>query len=149
MDAKAERRAELRYALEFLGILAAIILYDGYGVRYHDVSHRSPYASQIGQRCTVLKGLVAHGYTLDLRRKDLTHEVNITTLPGVGGSEITFEVSLPKGTTIVLNGARSCWSCLLPRVQYAVTVPDVAKLSAYKVFAREEAVAPDEVRCVR
>ena len=143
------KQQELRYVLEFLGILAAIILYDGYGVRYHDVSHRSPYADQIGQRCTVLKGLVAHGYTLDLRRMDLTHEVDVTTLPGIGGPEITFRVPLPKGTTIVINGARNCWSCLFPRVQYAVTIPDVAKLSPYRVFAREEVLAPDEVHCGR
>ena len=135
--------------LEFLGILLVIILYDSYGVRFRDVSHRSPYAERIGERCTVLKGLMAHGYTLDLRRKDLTHEVVVTTLPGVGGSEITFDIPLPKGTTIVFNGARNCWSCLFPRVEYAVTIPDVAKLSPYSIFAREEALGPDEVSCVR
>src|SRR5262245_53839484 len=82
--------------------------------RYVDVSDRSPYAERLGQRCTVLKGLRAHGYTLDLRRKDLTHEVVVTVLPGIGGPEITFKVPLPKGITLVITAARKCWICLPP-----------------------------------
>ena len=146
---RTETAATLRYALEFLGILLVLSLYGSYGARYTDVSHRRPYVDRIGQRCTVLKGLMAHGYTMDLRRKDLTHAVDVTTLPGVGGPEITFEVPLPKGTTIVIDGARNCWSCLFPRVQYAVTVPGVARLAPHRVFAREETLGPDEVSCVR
>jgi hypothetical protein len=141
--------ANLRYALEFLGILAGLSLYLSYGARFRDVSHRHPYVDRIGQRCTVLKGLSAHSYTLDLRRKDLTHEVVVTTLPGVGGPEITFRVPLPKGTIIVIKGARNCWSCLFPVVHYAVTVSAVSKLAPYSVSAREEALGPDEVSCVR
>ena len=128
--------ATLRYALEFIGILLAVSLYGSYGARFTDVSHRHPYVDRIGQRCTVLKGLRAHGVKRDLD-SEVTNHVTITTLPGVGGPEITFEVALPKGTIIVIKGARNCWSCLFPRVQYAVTVPAVSKLAPHSVFARE------------
>ena len=117
--------------------------------RYKDVSHEPGYAERVGQRCTVVKGLRAHGFTVDLRRKDVTHEVAVTTLPGIGGPEITFKVDIPKGTTIVVTGVRECWNCPFDRIDYAIRIPELAELATHRVFARSDALAPDQVQCVK
>jgi hypothetical protein len=47
--------------------------------------------------------LGAHGFTLDLRKRDVTAEVEVTTLPGFSGPEVTFTTSVPKGTTVIVT----------------------------------------------
>jgi hypothetical protein len=114
--------------------------------RYTDVSHEPSHAERVGQRCTVLKGLRAHGFNWD--HPDVTHEVDVTPLPGIGGREITFKVAIPKGTTILVTGVRKCWNCPFGgRIDYAVKIQELPELAPHRVFARAEALAPDEVRC--
>src|SRR4051794_9142296 len=80
-----------RLVLGFVSLgLVSVVGLGSCDARYSDVSAERDYAKWIGQRCVVLKGLRAHGFTLERHRKGVTHEVDVTTLPGIGGSEITF-----------------------------------------------------------
>jgi hypothetical protein len=128
--------------------LVAVVGLGSCDARYSDVSREQDYAKWIGQRCVVLKGLRAHGFTLERHRNGVTHEVDVTTLPGIGGSEITFTTPMPKGTTIEVKSVRRCWNCPFGRTSYGIDVPDIPELRLYKVFARPEALAPEEARCV-
>ncbi len=132
-------------------LVAALVtspfLLSGCQSRYTDVSREPEYAARVGQRCTVLKGLRGHGYTLDLRRKDLTHEVDVTPVPGIDGPEITFKVDIPQGTTIVVSGVRKCSNCLFEKIDYAVSIPSLPELASHRVFARANALAPAEAKC--
>jgi hypothetical protein len=116
--------------------------------QYRDVSFVPEYATRVGERCVVLKGLRAYGFTKDLRRKDVTHAVDITTV-AIAGPEITFAVPIPKGITMEVTGVRECWNCPFNRIDYAVVVLGVAEVSELKVFARAEALAPEEVQCTK
>jgi hypothetical protein len=111
------------------------------------VSSEPKYAERVGQKCVVLKGLRAHGFTLDLADK-VTHEVDVTALPGIGGPEITFTEPLPKGTALNVIGVRKCWNCLaFDNIDYEVNIPEVPRLAGYHVFARAEALSLDEAQC--
>jgi len=116
---------------------------------YRDVSNDPRYIASVGQRCTVLRGLRAHAYTLNLDQKDVIEAVDVTTLPGIGGSEIIFTVAIPKGTQILVTGAQECTNCPFGRVRYAVQIPDLPRLAPYKVFVRPEVLAPDETDCIK
>ena len=138
-----------RIVLGGLGVAgAALILASGCDARYRDVSGDPRYAPRVGQKCVVLKELRAHGFTLDLSRKDVTHEVDVTTLPGIGGPEITFTEPIPKGTTLNIIRVRQCWNCLaFDNIDYEVSIPKVQRLAGYHVFARAEALSRDETQC--
>jgi hypothetical protein len=114
--------------------------------RYTDVSKEQDYAQWVGQKCVVLKGLRANGFTVDLRRKEVTHEVDVTAFP-IAGPEITFTTPVPKGTTIVVKSVRKCWNCPFGRISYGIEMPEMPELLRYKVFARGDALAPAEARC--
>jgi len=114
--------------------------------RYTDVSQKPGHAERVGQRCTVLKGLRAHGFSWD--QPDVTYEVRVTSLPGVDGREITFKVNIPKGTGIVVTGVRECWNCPFGRIKYAVEIPELTELAPHRVFADADALEPDQVLCV-
>jgi hypothetical protein len=128
--------------------LAIVPMLIGCDAQYRDVSSGPKYATRVGERCVVLKGLRAYGFTMDLQRKDLTHEVDITT-GAIAGPEITFAVPIPKGITMEVAGVRECVNCPFDRISYAVVVPGVPELSDLKVFARAEALAPEEVQCTK
>jgi hypothetical protein len=64
--------------------------------RYTDVSGEPAHAEWVGQRCVVRNVLGAHGFTLDLRKRDVTAGVEVTTLPGFSRPEVTFTISVPK-----------------------------------------------------
>jgi hypothetical protein len=137
--------------LEVAGVMVCIafIALVSCNAQYTDVSDRPRYAEWIGQRCTVLKGLRAHGFTLDLRRKDVTHEVDVTTLPGISGPEITFTIPIPIGTTFVVKSVRECWNCAFEKIDYGVEILAIRELAAHKVFARAEALGQEETRCTK
>jgi hypothetical protein len=129
--------------------LAIVLMLIGCDAEYRDVSSEPKYATRVGERCVVLKGLRAYGFTKDLRRKDLTHGVDITTV-AIGGPEYTFEVPISKGIPMEVTGVRQCVNCPFEeRIDYAVVVPGVPELSNLKVFARAEALAPEEVQCTK
>lgn len=115
--------------------------------RYTDASREPDHAERVGQRCMVLKGLKAHGVELDQR--DVTHSVDVTTPPGIGGREITFQVDVSRGTEILIAGVRRCWNCPFGRIDYAIKIPELRQLAPYPVFARAETLEPDEARCVK
>ena len=139
--------AVVRVAFLSCGVMIAVLaLGSSCQARYRDVSSDPKYAERVGQRCMVLKGLRAHGVTLDLGKK-LTHEVDVTALPGIGGPEITFTAPAPKGTTINIIGVRKCWNCPFGRIDYEVNIPEVRQLAGYHVFAKAETLTPDEVQC--
>jgi hypothetical protein len=129
------------------GLLTSVWL-TSCATRYTDVSGEPGHAEWVGQRCVVLKGLRAYGFTLDLRRKDITHEVDVTTLP-IGGPETTFKVLIPKGATLVVTSVRKCWNCPFDRISYGVEIPDIPELAAHKVFARSEVLGSREVQCTK
>jgi hypothetical protein len=133
------------------GLGAALLLLiagNSCGRRYTDVSAEPAYATLIGQRCVVTNGLRAHGWTADLSRKDLTQEVDVTSLPGIDGPEVTFKMPIPKGTGFVVKSVRKCWNCPFDRISYRIEVPDIPRLSGYPVFARAEVLAPDQAECL-
>jgi hypothetical protein len=68
--------------LTAIGFIALVSLNPLMKARYEDVSGDPAHADWVGRRCVVLEGLRAHGFTLDFRT---THEVDVTTLPGIGG----------------------------------------------------------------
>ena len=142
----------LRLLLLAIGLagasLLALVALDSWGACHRDVSTSPRYAGRVGQRCIVLKGLQAHGWSLNYN-DDVTHEVDVTRLPGIAGPEITFETPIPRGTAFVISSVRECWNCPFDRISYGVDIPDLPELKAYQVFARAEAVEPTEVRCTR
>ena len=139
--AKAGRLTLVGLILGFMGLSSC-------DARYTDVSDKPMHAERVGQQCVVLKGLRAHGFTLDLSKKDKTHAVTVTTLPGIGGPEITFKTPIPKGTTFVVTSVRECWNCPFDRIDYGVEIRDFPELSAYKVFAYSEVLGPQEAQCM-
>jgi hypothetical protein len=137
----------VRAMLWTFGLLMAVLaIGTSCQARYADVSADPKYADRVGQQCLVLKGLQAHGVALHLGNK-VTDEVDVTTLPGISGPEITFTAPLPKGTTLNVIGARKCWNCPFNRIDYEVRIPDIQQLASYSVFARAETLNPDEVQC--
>jgi hypothetical protein len=114
-------------------------------VRVRDV----PDAPRIGERCVVLKGLRAHGVFNEGGTKGHTDFVDITTLPGIGGYEITFTEPIPKGSEFVIKRAEKCWTCPFSSVQYLVSVPTLPDLDRYPTYIRDAALAPGEVKCRR
>ena len=107
----------------------AFVGLSSYQARYTDVSNEPEHAQWVGRRCAALKGLRAHGFTLDLRRRDVTHEVDITTLPGISGPEITFEIPVPKSSTLVVTSVRKCWNCPFGRISYGIEIPGTPELA--------------------
>src|SRR4029078_4134315 len=91
-------------AWTFAVLMAVLAIGTSYQARYADVSAAPKYADRVGQQCLVLKGLRAHGVALHLGNK-VTDEVDVTTLPGFSGPEITFTASVPKGTAMNVIGA--------------------------------------------
>jgi hypothetical protein len=139
--------AVVRVASVLVGVMITILaLGSSCQARYQDVSSEPKYAKRVGQRCMVLKGLRAHGITLDLGKK-VTEEVDVTALPGFGGPEVTFTAPVLKGTIINVIGARECWNCPFGRIDYEVNIPEVPQLASYHVFARAEDLSSDEVQC--
>ena len=143
----------VRHVLEMGGLLCAmffaVAIIGSCRARYRDVSHERRYAERVGQRCTVLKGLIAHGVTWDSRNEDPTEWVTVTPPPGFGGREVTFEVDVPKGTEIWITSVQECLNCPFGRTRYSVTIPDLRKLNPYPIFTREESLAADQVQCVK
>jgi hypothetical protein len=136
-------------AIGLFGVaLAVLIALDAWGRRYRDVSTRNRYSARVAQRCIVLHGLRAHGWSSSYN-DDVTHEVDVTTLPGIGGPEITFETPIPTGTTFVITSVRECWNCVFDRIDYRIDVPDIPELKGHPVFARAEAVEPPQASCMR
>jgi hypothetical protein len=129
-------------------VLVGAVVFSQCDARHKDVSHDPQYASRVGQACTVLKGLRAHGLTRDLRTK-ATLEVAVTTLPGIDGPEITFKTPIPKGTVFRVTSVRECWNCPFDRISYGVSVPTIPELAAHNTFARPEALEPTEAECNR
>jgi len=87
------------------------------------------------QSCVVLKGLRAHGFTADLRHREVTYAVDVTTLPGIDGPELTFNTPVSKGTAFVVTSVRESWNCPFDRISYGVEIHDIPELAAHKVFA--------------
>lgn len=142
------KRIFLSLALAVLLPVVLVMLGTSCEARYTDVSQKPGYAERVGQRCTVLRGLRAHGVTLDPSAKEeVTNYVAVTPLPGIGGREITFDVDVPKGTRILVTGVRSCSNCPFGRIDYAVEIPELMKLAPHPVFAYADALAPDQVLC--
>ena len=97
--------------------LLALGALSAWGARHRDVSTRARYAARVGQKCVVLRGLRAHGWSLNYN-DDVTHRVDVTTLPGIAGPEITFKTPIPRGTTFVITSVRECWNCPFDRISY-------------------------------
>ena len=131
-----------------VGVLALFALSSG-NARYTDVSGEPAHAERVGQRCVVRNGLRAHGFTSDLRKRDVTAEVDVTTLPGFSGPEVTFTTSVPKGTTLIVTSVRECWNCPFDRISYGVEIPDLPELATLRVFARAETLGPQETQCTK
>jgi hypothetical protein len=146
-----KREVAERKWLGLIVLMALVLVLSGCSgnAEYRDVSNDARYIASVGQRCTVLRGLRAHGYTLNLNHRDVIDAVDVTTLPGVGGIEIIFTVAIPKGTKILVTGAQECTNCPFGRVRYAVNIPDLPRLAPYRVFVRPEVLAPDETDCVK
>jgi len=119
---------------------------------YGDVSHEPGHSAWVGQRCTVLKGLMAHGVTLHPGPNEVTDYVRIGT-QGIGGREIMFQVPIHRGMEIVVRGVERCTNCRLfafGRIRYAVTIiPNLRELAPYRVFANSYAMEPDQVHCAK
>ena len=146
--------AAARFGLKSIAVLCGafwvlLIVGDVWRSQWKDVSREPEHAARVGERCTVVKGVRAHGVTMDLGPNEITDYVTITPLPGIGGPEITFEVLLPKGTVMLVTGVQECWNCPFGRIRYAVTVPEVHEMAPYPVFARTEALAADQAHCVK
>lgn len=139
-----------RLTVSVVGVgLLAVLGLGSCNARYTDVSDEPGHGEWVGQRCVVRNGLRAHGFTLDLRKRDVTSGVEVTTLPGFSGPEVTFTTSVPKGTTLIVMSVRKCWNCPFDRISYGVVIPDIPELTAHKVFARAEALAPQETQCTK
>ncbi len=91
----------------------------------------------------VLKGLVAYGAT----NPDGYHGLHITTPPGVGGREITFNMDVPKGTILKVVSVRECWNCPFFRISYGFNIDSIPRLATSEVFGYPKILAPDEVTC--
>ena len=131
-------------------VLAGFSLFtlESCGARHRDVSTSARYASRVGQQCVVLKGLRAHGLSLN-SDNGITEEVDVTTLPGLAGPEITFKKPVPRGTTFVITSVRECWNCAFDRISYGLEIPAVPELKPHKVFGRADVVEPPEASCTR
>jgi hypothetical protein len=140
------KRRRLTVTVGAIGLLTLLGL-GSCDARYTDVSREPAHAGWVGQRCVVSKGLRAHGFTLDVGTKNVTHEVDVTMLPGISGPEITFTTPVPKGTTVIVTSVRECWNCPFGRVSYGVMIPEIPELAAHRVFARADALAPGEAQC--
>ena len=108
-----------------------------------------PDAPRIGERCVVLKGLRAHGVYNVGGTKAHTDFVDITTLPGIGGYEITFTKPIPRGSVLLIKRAEKCWTCPFSSVHYVVSVPALPELDRYPTYIRDAALTRDEVECRR
>ena len=84
-----------------VALLVLMFINDG-PAEYRDVSHEPAHAVWVGQRCTILKGLMAHGVTLHPGPNEITDYVSIGT-QGIGGREITFQVPVQKGTDLLIT----------------------------------------------
>ena len=142
------------FALLIMAFFVLTFIADNEGpAQYKDVSHEQEHTGWVGQRCTVLKGLRAHGVTADSwPQRGITDYVDITTLPGIGGPEITFTVPIHKGMDMLITRVEQCTTCRLfgfGRIRYAVTViPKLRELAPYRVFVGTSELAPDQVHCV-
>jgi len=126
----------------------ALVALGSWGARHRDLSTSARYVGRVGQRCVVLKGLRAHGWSLN-DNDGVTYEVDVTKLPGIAGPEITFETPIPRGTTFVVTSVRECWNCPFDRISYGLEIPGVPELKPYKVFGRAEVVEAPEASCRR
>lgn len=112
--------------------------------RERDVSDVAEYAERVGQRCTVLKGLVAHGVT----NIDGNHVLVITTPPGIGGRHVTFQEAVPKGSELVVTRVTECWNCPFDRITYRLKVESsVPRIAREEGKAGPDVLSPDEVLC--
>lgn len=94
-----------------------------------------------------MKDLYAYGFTRDLSHRDRTDEVDLTSFRIAQKPEFTFVAEIPKGSAIKVTGVRECWNCPADRISYAVTVQQIKQLKDHPVFARAEAMRPENVRC--
>ena len=120
---------------------------------YRDVSDEPDHADWVGQRCTVLKGLAAHGVTLHPGPNEITDFVHIVRQNVGGGPEITFQVPIHRGMDMLITDVEQCTNCVMfsiGRIRYAVTIiPNLRELAPYRVFADSYTLAPDQVQCVQ
>ena len=150
MRVSAETKLWLECIVWFVGGLWVLTFILNGTAKYKDVSQA--YAHWVGQRCTVLKGLVAKGVTLgDLGPNQITDVVYISTLASTG-PEITFRKSIRKGTDMLITSVEVCINCPFPpypRFRYGGTlIPSVPELAPHRVFAGSDAVADDQVHCI-
>ena len=118
-----------------LAFMVLMMINDG-PAEYGDVSHAPEYAGWVGQRCTVLKGLVAHGVTFHPGPNEVTDVVHISPRR-IGGPEITFERPIHRGTDMLITGVERCvvvpsptWLLELPPQQSAC--PPVRRAQVWK-----------------
>jgi hypothetical protein len=134
-----------------LAFMVLMMINDG-PAEYGDVSHAPEYAGWVGQRCTVLKGLVAHGVTFHPGPNEVTDVVHISPRR-IGGPEITFERPIHRGTDMLITGVERCTTCVMfaiGRIQYAVRIiPNLPELAPYPIHAIPDALKPDQVHCVK
>ena len=149
IDTPAVRASVLIGFVLVIGIPVFLALTES-PARYRDVSREPLYAVMIDQRCTVLKGLRAHGYTAVRGKRGETDGVVITTLPSYqGGSEITFKLDVPKGTVLRITSAKKCTNCLFGRTEYGFKVDSIPRLAAFEIFGEPEVLAPEELACTK
>lgn len=131
-------------AVIVVGFLTLLMLGTSCRRLERDVSHQGAYSALVGQRCVVLKGLIAHGVTAI----DGNQVIVVTTPPGIGGRHVTFEEAVPKGSQFVVTRVTECWNCPFDRITYRLKVensnPRVAKEEAQ---ANDDILSPEEVSC--
>ena len=135
----------------FWVLIMLMFLNDGIA-EYRDVSHEPDHAVWVGQRCTVLKDLVALGVTHHPGPNKITDVVVIST-QGTSGPEITFRRPIHKGVDMLITGVERCTNCRLfayGRIQYVVTIiPNLRELAPYRVAAEPDVLDPDQVHCAK
>lgn len=131
-----------------LAVLAAISSLAGCDAAYRDVSAELPHRDRIGQTCTVVAPLRAHGVTKKLEGERKTDYITIWN-PGFTGPEVTFTADIEAGARIKILGARKCTSCPLDeRVDYQVQVsPEPIPFLGRPAYLRAESHSLQNLRC--
>jgi hypothetical protein len=118
--------------------------------RYRDVSSEPAYRIVVGQTCTLVVDLRAHGVTKKIEREKKTDFVTIWN-PGFSGPERTFLEILKPGTQLKILAARQCTNCPFEdRLEYEVKViPEPIQFEGKPAYLRAESMSAQHMQCAK
>jgi len=129
-------------------LTAAISSLSGCDAAYRDVSSELLHKGRVGQTCTVLASLRAHGVAKKLEGEKPTEYVSIWN-PGFSGPEVTFTAAIEPGAKIKVLSARKCTNCPFDeQVEYQVQVsPEPTSFTGKAAYLRAQSHSPQYLRC--